>query len=154
MLLPNQYLLALSLTQPWATLVLRGGKRNETRSWRTAHRGWLAIHATRGMAGMPAAAIQQVQAHPVYRTLLGDLPAAQLPRGVVLGVVWLADVLPVSPEHLPTEPERSLGLYLPGRYIWRLGEVWALPAPVPARGRPGLWRWLPPADAGNLLRVA
>ena len=30
---------ALSLTQPWATLVAMGAKRIETRSWATSYRG-------------------------------------------------------------------------------------------------------------------
>lgn len=36
---------ALSLWQPWATLIQVGVKWIETRSWRTAYRGPLAIHA-------------------------------------------------------------------------------------------------------------
>jgi hypothetical protein len=37
---------ALSLTQPWASLVSLGQKRIETRSWPTSYRGELAIHAS------------------------------------------------------------------------------------------------------------
>lgn len=37
---------ALSLTQPWATLVAISAKQIETRSWQSAYRGTLAIHAT------------------------------------------------------------------------------------------------------------
>ena len=36
---------ALTLHQPWATLVAVGEKRIETRSWSTDYRGPLAIHA-------------------------------------------------------------------------------------------------------------
>ena len=38
---------ALSLTQPWASLVADGRKTTETRSWLTHYRGPLAIHATK-----------------------------------------------------------------------------------------------------------
>lgn len=38
---------ALTLHQPWATLVAIGAKRIETRSWHTAYRGLVAIHAGR-----------------------------------------------------------------------------------------------------------
>src|ERR1700738_5139808 len=41
-------MIALTLTQPWATLVAIGAKRIETRSWRTPYRGSLAIHAAKG----------------------------------------------------------------------------------------------------------
>jgi hypothetical protein len=37
----------LTLWQPWATLIAEGVKTIETRSWRTNHRGPLAIHAAR-----------------------------------------------------------------------------------------------------------
>jgi hypothetical protein len=39
---------AISLLQPWATLVAIGAKHFETRSWSTAFRGPLAIHASMG----------------------------------------------------------------------------------------------------------
>ena len=36
---------ALTLYQPWATLVAIGAKKIETRSWPTKYRGTIAIHA-------------------------------------------------------------------------------------------------------------
>lgn len=39
---------ALTLTQPWATLVAIGAKQIETRGWATDYRGPLAIHAAKG----------------------------------------------------------------------------------------------------------
>ena len=39
---------ALTLTQPWASLVACGAKTIETRSWRTPYRGPVAIHAAKG----------------------------------------------------------------------------------------------------------
>lgn len=39
---------ALSLTQPWATLVAIGAKHIETRSWSSSFRGRIAIHASKG----------------------------------------------------------------------------------------------------------
>lgn len=37
---------ALTLWQPWASLIALGEKRYETRSWATSYRGLLAIHAS------------------------------------------------------------------------------------------------------------
>ena len=39
---------ALTLTQPYATLIAIGEKRIETRSWKTSYRGKLALHAAKG----------------------------------------------------------------------------------------------------------
>lgn len=36
---------ALSIMQPWASLIVRGIQKVENRSWSTAHRGPLLIHA-------------------------------------------------------------------------------------------------------------
>jgi activating signal cointegrator 1 len=38
---------ALTLTQPWASLVAIGAKQIETRTWSTRYRGRVAIHAAR-----------------------------------------------------------------------------------------------------------
>ena len=43
---------ALTLTQPWATLIAVGAKRIETRSWGTSYRGRIAIHAAKGFASI------------------------------------------------------------------------------------------------------
>ena len=40
---------ALSLTQPWATLVVIGAKRIETRFWHTSYVGPLLIHAAKAI---------------------------------------------------------------------------------------------------------
>lgn len=42
---------AITLTQPWSSLVARGQKKIETRSWQTSYRGPLAIHAAKGFPG-------------------------------------------------------------------------------------------------------
>ena len=46
MSLPN---VALSLRQPWAWLVVHGGKTLENRKWRTHRRGPFIVHASKGM---------------------------------------------------------------------------------------------------------
>ncbi|MDR7109249.1 ASCH domain-containing protein [Pseudomonas frederiksbergensis] len=40
---------ALSIRQPWAWLIVHGGKDVENRSWHTKHRGRFLIHAAQGM---------------------------------------------------------------------------------------------------------
>lgn len=40
---------ALSLTQPWAWLVVNAGKNIENRRWNTSHRGEFLIHASKAM---------------------------------------------------------------------------------------------------------
>ena len=40
---------ALTIIQPWATLIASGHKMNETRSWKTNYRGEVLIHAGKNL---------------------------------------------------------------------------------------------------------
>lgn len=42
---------AITVQEPWATLLAIGEKRFETRSWKTNYRGRIAIHASKAMTG-------------------------------------------------------------------------------------------------------
>ena len=131
---------ALSLRQPWASLVAAGSKRYETRSWATAYRGLVAIHASaRWQAADRALCEIGFWAECLH------IPRGrwqELPLGAVLAICTLADCVPV--ENLrpgPVEPECFFGNYAAGRYAWRLEDVRLLPQPVSARGSLGLWAW-------------
>jgi hypothetical protein len=135
---------ALTLTQPWATLVVIGAKRVETRSWRTAGRGPLAIHAAKGF---PRAARDLCEAAP-FCDALGGLSAGDLPRGMLLGTVEVLGCVPTDgPEaELLDERERAFGDYSPGRWAWLLSGHRAFDEPVPMSGALGIWRV--PEDLG------
>ncbi len=155
---------AITLTQPWASLVAIRAKRIETRSWKTNYRGPLAIHAAKGYPRW----CQELETKGPFAE---HLPAGELPRGVVICTVRLVAVCPILhyehsyalptlqpmaslmtslseeapvPEWVtipPDEPERSFGDYTPGRFAWLLADVKPLPDPAPARGGLGLWEW-------------
>ncbi|KAM6201502.1 activating signal cointegrator 1 [Rhynchocyon petersi] len=81
----------LSMHQPWASLLVRGIKRVEGRTWYTPHRGRLWIAAT---AKKPSPQeISELQA--TYRLLHGrDLEfPSDYPSGCLLGCVDLSDCL-------------------------------------------------------------
>uniref|UniRef100_A0A8D0B447 Activating signal cointegrator 1 n=1 Tax=Salvator merianae TaxID=96440 RepID=A0A8D0B447_SALMN len=81
----------LSLHQPWASLLVKGIKRVEGRTWYTSHRGRLWIAAT---AKRPTPQeIRELEA--TYKILLGnDLEFPQdYPSGCLLGCVDLIDCL-------------------------------------------------------------
>lgn len=122
---------ALTLHQPWATLVMAGAKRVENRTWAPVQLTapvptplWVAIHA--GVRVDRDALLEVGHAHPALQPLL----SGQLPRGVILGIVrverasWLADV---------RDP------WATGPRCWMIDRVLRLEEPIPARGRQGLW---------------
>jgi hypothetical protein len=110
---------ALSVRQPWASLIVAGARPHEVRRWHTALRGPLAIHAS---GRLPPE---------------GFAPGRRLPLGAVLGTVELADCVRV--EDLPAE-ERARADLRPGHWVWRFRNPCPFPRPSRARGRPGLFQ--------------
>jgi hypothetical protein len=149
---------AISLTQPWATLVSIGAKELETRSWKTTYRGPLAIHAAQKLPAVwgpitrPSFVSHLKAITGINRYGAPDLN--RLPRGVILATCRLADVAPIVEiegwphvDHLNgatsaiREEEEPFGDYTEGRYAWLLKDVVALPEPIPAKGALRLWEW-------------
>lgn len=86
---------ALTLWQPWASLVACGAKRWETRSWRTAYRGPLIIHASQRKpptssyrAGGPPPEIPSATVEEMIQAL-GVSDFGTLPQGCVVAVADL-----------------------------------------------------------------
>lgn len=121
---------ALSIHSPWAWAILAGHKRVENRSWATAYRGRLAIHAGRSRASDERAAA-------LFRSLGIDCPD-EYPRGVILGTVELADILPRA-EYLAKfggcPKNRAMAF---GPLCWVL-ENPRLCEPIPCGGALSLW---------------
>ena len=116
---------ALTLRQPYASLVARDQKQYETRSWSTSYRGLLAVHAGK------------------YDDGWGD----DLPRGAIVAVVNLANVHHTDGLLALSKWEREVGDFSPGRYAWELTDVVKLDKPIPCRGAQGLW-----TPSGDILQ--
>lgn len=148
---------ALSLTQPWASLVACGEKRVETRSWPTKFRGLVAIHAAKGF---PREARALCCSHPFQGALqLADVWTGEngtLPLGAIVAVARLTTCWRFEAEQHPWPQvqsgghERAFGDYTPGRYGFALADARRLPQPIPCRGALGFWRI--PAEVVERLR--
>jgi len=130
---------ALTLTQPWASLVAISAKKIETRSWSTTYRGPLAIHAAKGWTREDRELIFE-EPFQEYLRLAGFRSPADFPLGAVLAIVDLVgcDLIRYA---IPPEPERSFGNYEVGRSAWKMANLRRLLVPVPAKGALGLWEW-------------
>jgi hypothetical protein len=131
---------AITLWQPWATLVAIEAKPYETRHFPIPVRllgQRVAIHAA---------------ARPVVTDLEPDVLLdmdevfpwcewqTELPRGVVVATAILAESIPAE-KVLPD----SFGNYAPGRWAWRLEDVRPIKPHIPAKGRQHIgWPWTVP----------
>lgn len=152
-------LLALTLTQPWATLIAVGAKKIETRSWFSSHRAELAIHAAKSFPRdaqalcyrepfrsvlETAGSLQPHHVWPNWRELVLPLGAVvAVGRIETIGVIELQGQqfrLRCVGRNVPVDGvELELGDYSPGRYGWVFTQVRRLPEPIPCRGAQGLW---------------
>lgn len=134
---------ALTLTQPWATLVILGVKGWETRSWwpRGIEIGdRIAIHAAKGWTRDDIDFAFDLAARDILPRALHAEPDTDLPRGAVLGTVVFTGYRPTV-GMVPGEIEAMLGDYSPGRWAWGLVSPRAFREPIPAKGALGLWDW-------------
>ncbi len=126
---------ALTLCQPWATLVVIGAKPWETRTWATRYRGPLIIHASGSRYGLV-----KCQNQPAIHTALAavGLDLATLPLGAVVGTAEVIECWPT--EDLSEDVRDAFGDYGPGRYAWYVARARALATPVVCHGRQRLWK--------------
>jgi hypothetical protein len=71
---------AMSMRQPWGWAILKGIKPVENRTWRTAYRGPLLIHAS-----------QVIDPVPIFPDGSPVPAGAELLRGKIIGIVVLID---------------------------------------------------------------
>lgn len=157
---------AITLHQPWASLIAVGAKPFETRDWHPPR--WLigqriAIHAGKTLRAIIEAQREPLEMDQAIADAL-DLPIARwrnLPLGAVVctaklagayksagigtDLVWIAQSVRGSAETPIIKPD-YVGDYSRGRWLWYLTDVERLDPPVPARGAQGFWDWTPEAD--------
>lgn len=170
--IPRSDLRAITVGQPWASLIAVGAKTIETRPRPTKHRGLVLVHA--------AAADTDRFMHrysEAWNALGEEIGGAAPPRGAIVAVARIVQCLPVADGGQETTPEGPwiwrrrtelwsmlggyqvgdlgselpYGDYTPGRYALLLDDVTRLPRPVPAKGNQAV-PWRVPADVAAQVR--
>jgi len=126
---------ALTICQPYAELIACGEKLVENRTWPTAYRGPLLIHAGKSRAWMDEDDEDEKRRY------------ADVPFGAVVAVADLIDCVRVErlPTHLRDHPHAH------GPWCWVLATVRRVPSPISCRGAQGLW--VPDADILAAVRA-
>ena len=151
---------AITLHQPWASLIALGVKTVETRAWPAPARlvgQTVAIHAGKRVVRKSGVTVENQM-----RARLGEDWHRTIPAGAVLATATLAGMARVervdpriglAVHDLSTEVGCAVGLgqtlinpwgdFNPGRWLWFLADVAALPNPEPAIGHQSFWHWNP-----------
>jgi len=138
---------ALTLLQPWATLVAIGAKKIETRSFGTEYRGELLIHSSKKIPDWARKLCFESPFEERLRDAGYNTPES-LPLGKILCSVYLWDVQDTrTVGRVATANELAFGDYSPGRHAWLFhGDPMVMTPPIDARGALGLWEF----DTGRL----
>lgn len=132
---------ALSVRQPFASLLMAGKKRFETRDWALRRELWgvkMALHASKTYDAADMYCTDNLMRYvELHEVLLGEMPL-----GCVLGIIVVEAVYrthELAPKLGPLE--LAQGDYRPGRAAWRVKVIDVFPEPVAAVGKLGLWEW-------------
>ena len=161
---PEARIPALTLHQPWASLLATGRKRIETRSWAPPGRligARFAIHAAqtslpRDLSPDAIAAFEAALGLPKVRwpshlpfgavVCLGKLTGAYkvgawMPGDdLILLCAAISGSEPMSSARLHVD-EKHFGDYRPGRWLWVFEDVAKVEPPVPVKGCQRIWYW-------------
>ena len=123
---------ALTIKQPWATLIIQGNKRYEFRSWKTNYRGDLLIHAGKG-----------IDKEAVER--LKDYLPKELPKGKILGQVTLVDCIKCEQKFREELKKENKDIYSKSifkeEYAWKVENIKKFDKPIEANGKLSLWEY-------------
>lgn len=117
---------ALSLTQPWATLITDYGMNVENRTWKTNFRGFFAIHATKTYRKDDF-----IYCAKNYGIRLEE---NDVPYGAIIGFAELSEV--ITAESVTKRTEK----WFIGDYGFVLENIIKLKTPVTVKGALNFWQ--------------
>lgn len=126
---------ALTISQPFASLIASGEKWIENRSWPTSYRGELAIHAGKGLQYLDREELDEYPSGCVIA--IGRLSAC-----ISIGVIEIECIRFGKKQLIPGTSrnwfEADRHKHAEGPWCWILENVRTID-PVPMRGAQGLW---------------
>lgn len=141
---------AITLREPFATLIALGVKRFETRDARFRLSGAVAIHSGKSHSHVGLASEEPFRAH-----LKGYGIDKPFPFGQIIAVTRVVAVRPTSEYPPPTELERAFGDWSDGRVSVELNlrESFLDLPPIVVSGKQGIW-YLPRSVVETMKSVS
>lgn len=142
----------ISIMQPWASLIVMGAKKIETKNWKTHHRGPLLIHAN-----MTDRYSKQLCSLPPYNKFIRHW--TDLPYGSIIGQVNLQTCEPAEDiQHLIYKKQQIIfGEFInipadelhfgnfSNKYGWIFSDAFQFQQTIEASGKMKMWdfNWHP-----------
>ena len=145
----------ISILQPFASLVVMGAKKIETRSWNTEFRGELYIHASLGKDYGPEklSCRELCYKEPFKQFINCGLAYDKLPFGKIIGKVNMVGTFAMNDAMLGkgvtfknqiwefSNEELSFGDFSCDRHGWLFSNPVQFAYPIQAKGKQGFWNY-------------
>lgn len=121
---------ALTIKQPYASLIVNGYKEYEFRTWKTNYRGKLLIHA--GLT-LEALLLNKIESYNIEYT-----------KGAIIGEVELTDCILVDETLDKKLRKLNPNIYANDHvnmYAWKLENIKKYDKPIYIKGKLGLWNY-------------
>ena len=122
---------ALTIREPWASLIVNGYKEYEFRSWKTNYRGKILIHAGIGSDK------EYLDRFKEYDLEYG--------KGEIIGEAELIDCIKVSDEFQKVLNNKNRLVYgsnnYDQKYAWKLINIKKYDKRIPVKGKLSLWEY-------------
>lgn len=129
---------AITILEPWATLIIEGKKCIETRNWDTNYRGTVLIHSSK--------TLMQNKDYVEHLMNFVDSAHSSFNRGCIIGEVELVDIIPITPDFFRLVKETNYIDFITSewgysKYAWIFDKPKIYEQPIPAKGNLGLWEY-------------
>ncbi len=125
------YMKALTVKEPWASLIINGYKEYEFRSWKTNYRGRILIHAGLTLEEDASKNFKD------YNLNYG--------KGEIIGEATLTDCILVTDKLEDDLYKLNPLVYAKSKhsrvYAWKLEDIKVYNRRIPSKGRLGLWNY-------------
>jgi len=118
---------ALSIKQPWASLIINGYKNIENRSWKRKKIGWVLVHSCatfdtlKNMKGLKKE----------VKDVLDSLEWKKFKTSAILGIMYI--------NNIEEDCDVSKYKWASGPNCWHITKVYKFSKPINAKGKLGLW---------------
>ncbi len=136
---------AISIKQPWASLIIEGIKDIENRTWKTSFRGTVLVHATAKTAGIPSELLTNEQWDSLHYCIespfwMFELMAGRYTNSAIIGTVDIVDCVVNHPSIWAEKTDYENFNEDPVYYNWVLSNPVKFDEPIlNVKGKLSLW---------------
>ena len=122
---------ALTIKEPWASLIINGYKEYEFRSWKTKYRGKILIHTSLNIEKDMKERFKEYNLDYKPGYIIGE---AELVDCILVDKKFNGDLKKINPLVYAKSNHVE-------NYAWKLENIKKYDKPIPCKGKLGLWNY-------------